>query len=84
MIIYILACTMGVISTGCAFNGPPKPVHQEMVIDKHIQPMSRNEVIVAVMECETNGLRGVMLYGKRKVNGFTADIVLDVTCAPKR
>jgi hypothetical protein len=75
---------MGVISTGCALNGPPKPVQQELVIDKHVQPMTRNEVITAVLECETNGLRGVMLYSKRKVNGYTTEIVVDVTCAPKR
>jgi hypothetical protein len=54
-----------------------------MVIDKKIQTLSRNEVIVGVRECETNGLRGVMVYGKRKINGYTTDIVVDVTCAPK-
>jgi hypothetical protein len=61
----------------------PKPVEQEMVIDKKIQTLSRNEVIVGVRECETNGLRGVMIYGKRKINGYTTDVVVDVTCAPK-
>jgi hypothetical protein len=61
----------------------PKLVEQEMVIDKKIQTLSRNEVIVGVRECETNGLRGVMVYGKRKINGYTTDIVVDVTCAPK-
>jgi hypothetical protein len=53
----------------------PKLVEQEMVIDKKIQTLSRNEVIVGVRECETNGLR--------KINGYTTDIVVDVTCAPK-
>jgi len=43
----------------------------------------RNEVITAVRECETTGLRAVMMYGKRKVNGYSADIVIDVTCAPR-
>lgn len=60
-----------------------EPYDQEMVLDKQVQPMSRNEVITAVRECEVNQLRAVMIYGKRKVNGFTTDIVLDVTCAPK-
>lgn len=64
-------------------NNEPKPVEQEMVIDKKIQTLSRNEVIVGVRECETNGLRGVMVYGKRKINGYTTDVVVDVTCAPK-
>lgn len=56
---------------------------QELIIDKVIQPLSRNEVIVAVKECEHNGLRAVMLYAKRKINGYTADIVAEVSCAPK-
>jgi hypothetical protein len=62
---------------------PTEPVNQELVVDKLIQPLSRNEVIVAVRECESNHLRAVMLYGKRKINGYTTDIVVDVTCAPR-
>lgn len=57
--------------------------HQRLVMDKELQPMSRNETIVAVRECETNGLRAVMIYGKRKINGYTAEVVIEVTCAPK-
>ena len=53
------------------------------MIDSKIQPMSRNEVIYAVKECESNGLRAAMIYGKRRVNGYTSEIVLDVSCAPK-
>jgi hypothetical protein len=45
--------------------------------------MSRNEVILAVQECESSGLRAVMVFGKRKINNHTADVVADVTCAPK-
>lgn len=75
--LFLTAC-----STVPTYN-EPKPVEQEMVIDKKIQTLSRNEVIVGVRECETNGLRGVMIYGKRKINGYTTDVVVDVTCAPK-
>lgn len=57
--------------------------HQSLVMDKELQPLSRNETIVAVRECETNGLRAVMVYGKRKINGYTADVVVEVSCAPK-
>lgn len=68
---------------GCATNEFTTDGKQELLIDKQIQPMSRNEVISAVTECTNNGLRAVMLYGKRKINGYTTDIVVDVTCAPK-
>ena len=56
---------------------------QDLVLDKSIQPMSRNEVVSAIGDCQANNLRAVLMYGKRKVNGYTADVVIDVTCAPK-
>jgi hypothetical protein len=56
---------------------------QQLILDKKIQPLSRNEVITAVNECTNSGLRAVMLYGKRKINDYTTEIVVDVTCAPK-
>jgi len=77
----IVVCSLGLLAA-CSTSKPPV-VEQELIIDKHVQPMTRNEVIVGVRECETNGLRGVMLYGKRKINGYTTEVVIDVTCAPK-
>lgn len=72
---------------GCASAPPPapeiKPVQQQLIIDDKVQAMSRNEVIIAVKECETSGLRAVVIHGKRKINGFTTDVVVDVTCAPR-
>jgi uncharacterized protein YwlG (UPF0340 family) len=56
---------------------------QKMVLDKDIHAMSRNEVILAVQECESSGLRAVMIIAKRKINSYTTDVVADVTCAPK-
>jgi len=56
---------------------------QKLTLDKEIQAMSRNEVILAVQECEVSGLRAVMIFSKRKINNHTADVVVDVTCAPK-
>jgi hypothetical protein len=85
MITIMLVCSMGWIS-GCASSNaskPPTPFEQELILDKQIHSMSRNEVITAVRECESTGLRAVMMYGKRKVNGYSADIVIDVTCAPR-
>jgi hypothetical protein len=43
----------------------------------------RSEIIDAVKQCETSGLRAITIYGKRKINGFTAETIVDVTCAPK-
>lgn len=66
-------------SLGDSASGPD----QKMILDKNIQSMSRNEVILAVQECESSGLRAVMVIAKRKINNYTADVVADVTCAPK-
>lgn len=64
-------------------GGTGSTAEQKMVLDKDIHAMSRNEVILAVQECESSGLRAVMIFGKRKINNHTADVVADVTCAPK-
>ena len=84
----ILAVAIGVAAlwlTGCNSLAPNTTLdaQQQLILDKQVQPMSRNEVITAVKECTSSGLRAVMLYGKRKVNNYTTDIVVDVTCAPK-
>lgn len=76
------------ILVGCASNPPPQPEAssyklQNLEVDKNVQPMSRNEVIYAIQECEHNNTRPVMIYAKRKINGYTADIVVEVTCAPR-
>lgn len=80
------------LMTGCAagsswnaslLDGGSSSPEQKMILDKNIQAMSRNEVIVAVQECESSGLRAVMIIAKRKINNYTTDVVADVTCAPK-
>ena len=83
MFTFLFACSMGWITTGCSSLSREERADQKLVIDPQIQPLSRNEVIYAVTECEANKLRAVMIYGKRRVNGYTSEVVLDVTCAPR-
>ena len=67
-------------------DGPPPPSTngtQTLILDRQVQGMSRNEVIMAVNECEGNGLRAVVLTTKRYINGFSSDVIFEVTCAPK-
>jgi hypothetical protein len=56
---------------------------QHLVMDKEIQPMGRSEVIDAIKQCETSGLRAITIFGKRKINGYTAETIVEVTCGPK-
>ena len=68
---------------GCTSFTEPKMTEQKLIMDKEIQAMGRNEVIDAVRQCETSGLRAITIYGKRKINGYTAETIVDVTCGPK-
>lgn len=56
---------------------------QNLIIEKDVYAMSRNEVIDAVRECETSGLRANVVYARRRINNVPADIVVDVNCAPR-
>lgn len=54
-----------------------------LLVDKELTQMSRNQVILAVQECESSGLRPVMVMSRRKINGYLSDVPVDVTCSPK-
>ena len=54
-----------------------------MTIDKEVQPMGRSSVISAIQECESSNTRAVVIYAKRKINGYTSEVVVDVSCAPR-
>lgn len=75
--------------TACGGNShrqtwePVPQTNAYLEVDKVVQPMSRNEVIMAIQDCQGNGLRAVMTTTKRRVNNFLTDAVIDVTCAPK-
>jgi hypothetical protein len=72
-----------VVLAGCALGDAYNPPNSTLVVDKEVQGMSRNEVILAINECEVNRTRAVVIMAKRKISGRTTDIVTDVTCAPK-
>jgi len=75
--VLLLTAALAACGTGTPYK------QQDLIIDRQVQVMSRNEVISAVHDCEGNGLRASMVYAKRQVNGFTVDVVIDVICAPK-
>ena len=77
-----LAVLAAVLLVGCSTTSVNLP-NQDLVVDDKVQPMGRNEVIDAVRQCETSGLRAIPLYARRKVNGFTVETVIEVTCGPK-
>lgn len=66
-----------------ACSSSPKELNSELEVDKVVQPMNRNMIIDAVGECQGNDLRAVMVYSKRKINGYSSEVVVDVYCAPR-
>jgi len=70
----------GCSTPGTVYNQAPT---QQLVIDKQVASLTRNEVIHGVTECEGAGLRAHVITTKRSINGFTADIPVEVTCMPK-
>ena len=76
-----LVLIIPLVLTGCSsFSELP---NSSLVVDKEIRGMSRNEVIMAINECEFNRTRAVVIMAKQKISGRTTDVVTDVTCAPK-
>ena len=67
-------------TTGTVYNQAPS---QQLILDKQVAALTRNEVIHGVTECEGAGLRAHVITTKRQINGFTADIPVEVTCMPK-
>lgn len=75
-----MALMTGCSTPGTVYNQAPS---QQLVIDKQVASLTRNEVIHGVTECEGAGLRAHVITTKRSINGFTADIPVEVTCMPK-
>ena len=87
---YILLLAIALTGCGSFTSKAPEPKvleikngEQELIVDKFVQPMGRNEVIAAVKQCETAGLRAVPMYAKRKINGYSVETLVEVTCGPR-
>lgn len=85
MLIILTACLAGFIQ-GCGTTDKRAAENisgnQMLVLDHTIQPMDRVEVINAIKDCQSTGLRAVMIYGKKRINQHSTPYVADVTCAP--
>jgi hypothetical protein len=84
-VIFVVFIVSLLFLTGCS---TPSTVYsqapsQQLILDKQVAGLTRNEVIHGVTECEGAGLRAHVITTKRSINGFSADIPVEVTCMPK-
>jgi len=80
----------GAVMTGCAsLNGsqaltdPVPEALSKLAVEKEVPPLTRQEVITGINECEAAGMRPIVLSAKRKINNQLIPSVVEVTCLPK-
>jgi uncharacterized protein YcfL len=73
---------LAVVLVGCSSPGNPYPT-QQLLIDKQVSAMSRQEVINGIHDCQSNGMRAVMVTSKKNVSGHITDVISEITCAPR-
>jgi hypothetical protein len=59
------------------------PPNVGLETDKQAYHMTRQQVILGINECESAGTRPVVISAKRKINGVTSDVPVEVTCHPR-
>lgn len=94
----VLAVSLiALLATGCASvsldedESKKKPVknivvtepNMQLKLDAEIRRMSREEIIVAIQECEEANLRPLALKVPAKINNFETKVIVDVICGPK-
>jgi uncharacterized protein YcfL len=65
---------------GCSSFEPPNAT---LETDKQAFHMTRSQVILGINECESAGTRPVVITAKRKINGVSSDVPVEVTCHPR-
>lgn len=79
MKILLLLATLSLAA--CSSFDPPPKVNLET--DKQAYHMNRQAVILGITECEEAGTRPVVITAKRRINGITSDVPVEVTCNPR-
>lgn len=68
----------------CASKDPLANIpNTVLLVDKVMPPLSRNEVMNGIMDCESANTRPVVITSRRKINGFLSETPVEVTCMPK-
>lgn len=80
----LILITCGVLSAcSSPYVDNSKLPDTKVLVERELPQMSRSQVIMAVQECESSGLRPSVIMTRRKINGFLSDVPVDVTCMPR-
>lgn len=60
-----------------------EPPNATLETDKTVFHMSRSQVILGINECESANTRPVVIEARRKINGVTTTVPVEVTCHPR-
>jgi len=76
---------LAVVLVGCSSTGNNYTQYpsQQLIIDKQVSEMSRQEVINGIHDCQSNGMRAVTITSKKMVSGHITDVITEITCAPR-
>jgi len=75
---YLLLITPFALAACSSFEPP----NVSLDTDKTAYHMTRSQVILGITECEDAGTRPVVITAKRRINGVTTDVPVEVTCNP--
>lgn len=76
---YLLLIALLALTACSSFEAP----NVSLETDKQAFHMTRSQVILGINECESAGTRPVVITAKRKINGVTSDVPVEVTCHPR-
>ena len=85
----LLILSSVLVITAC--SNQPKPFtdkfrakhNTDVIVEKKVHLMHRQEVINAIEDCKTANLRPVIFYSTRYVNEMAIPMIADITCAPR-
>lgn len=76
---YLLLIAPLALAACSSFEAP----NVSLETDKTAYHMTRAQVILGINECESAGTRPVVITAKRRINGVTTDVPVEVTCNPR-
>lgn len=66
-----------------ACSSDPWGSQSELKVPKKAYAMSRQEVINGISDCESAGMRPIIITSKRRIGDYYSDTIIDVTCGPR-